>query len=948
LLSIDGLHDRDLRTFIARSPASALARLAQTGITYTHAFVNRIDGTPSNPSDSFPGLLALTTGGSSPTHGGWYDVSFARDLYPDDTCTTIGAAATFDESIELDDTGLWGNGQVAGPTHDITVTRRNISPKSLPWRKTLAGCSPVLPHDYLRVNTAFEVVHEAGLRTAWSDKHLAYEMVSGPSGRGLDDFFAPEINSLASNLPMPGVTPLPAPGDDFTRRSAYTQVYDDYKVQAILNQIDGKWSDDGAPDATGHPGTPTLFGMNFQALSVAQKDARAEDSGGYDTDGMPNAGTREALAHTDASIGRIVAALSSRGLLGSTLVVVTAKHGQSPIDHRTVVRKDPAAMTALVDRASAVAFHIEDDVALYWLKDAQAAPAGAAALTGAAGTANDPAIDTVFSSASPRFASMFGDPAMDPRTPDLVVRSKPGTIYSLSQSKWAEHGGFAEDDAHVGLLVSHPALAATTVDATVRTKQVAPTILAALCLDPTRLTAVQKEGTRVLPDVSFACAEAETPMRWTADAAPAPVVIAGGPWTTTQLAASGEPDVLGKTLTHRNYGYCAPFGPNGARQRNPGTAPMSPYYFPHVLGTGRTLQGFFDWRDKDTNESIVAARSEDGGRTWLFQDEAFTLTEACPLDDTKTNPDATAADDGVGHPYVVETAGVARLYALDRSLASVDDLGLVVTELGRTSAELAQITAHPLASAPKDVTDVTRPGLTRTIGLLNPDGILGVVPDDARTTVLYVQKRVGAAAAFPASARCSTQPYAPYGAKKPKAPNDDVATIRLATTTDGVHFTDLGAVSGLNDPTTTSYLGTRWVAPGGTILRVDAKRYGLFFSGGNCMDADSDAFHYIGYAESTDLVHWTVVNGIQNPIASVLQEVLTEGGASVTIPAQQPVVGQALPWFYSRVYSPSVAKLDDAHVTMMFAGYGVQSPDNDLRNYRTVGRVVLNAAQPLP
>jgi hypothetical protein len=42
----------------------------------------------------------------------------------------------------------------------------------------------------------------------------------------------------------------------------------------------------------------------------------------------------------------------------------------------------------------------------------------------------------------------------------------------------------------------------------------------------------------------------------------------------------------------------------------------------------------------------------------------------------------------------------------------------------------------------------------------------------------------------------------------------------------------------------------------------------LLFSGGDCIDGGSDAFHYIGYAESSDLIHWHVVNGINNPIVS--------------------------------------------------------------------------------
>src|SRR5262249_19682504 len=108
LISIDGMHEVDLARFIASHPASALAALARTGVAYTSAFVNRLDGTPTNPSDSFPGLLALATGGSSPTHGGWYDVSYARDLFPDATCTTPGTDVIYDESAEFDNRELFG------------------------------------------------------------------------------------------------------------------------------------------------------------------------------------------------------------------------------------------------------------------------------------------------------------------------------------------------------------------------------------------------------------------------------------------------------------------------------------------------------------------------------------------------------------------------------------------------------------------------------------------------------------------------------------------------------------------------------------------------------------------------------------------------------------------------------------------------------------------------
>ena len=504
LISIDGMHEVDLARFLADHPGSRLAELAATGVEFTNAWVNRLDGSPTNPSDSFPGLLALTTGGSSPTTGGWYDVSYARDLFPDASCATPGTAVAYDEGAELDNTNLFG-APGAAPTHDPVVVRSRLDPSKLPFRRTAAGCAPVFPHEFLRVNTIFEVAHAAGLHTAWSDKHLAYELITGPSGRGLDDFFAPEINSAATNLPGTGA----AAGDDFTTRLAFTEVYDDFKVGAIVNQIEGKWSDAGlagASDAVGTPGVPAIFGMNFQAVSVAQKDARFGPGGYLDATGTPSPELADALAHTDASIGRMVDRLRARGLLGSTLIIITAKHGQSPIDRARVAKRDGDAIAGIVDAAAPVAGHIEDDVALYWLQDGRQAAAGAAALAAAPadGSVQDPSIDRVFTRASRDFIAMFGDPRVDPRTPDIVVQPKAGTIYSLSSKKFAEHGGFAADDAHVALLVSNPALGARTVDRMVRTKQVAPTILRALGLDADELQAVRREGTASLPGLHLA------------------------------------------------------------------------------------------------------------------------------------------------------------------------------------------------------------------------------------------------------------------------------------------------------------------------------------------------------------------------------------------------------------------------------------------------------------
>jgi hypothetical protein len=62
-----------------------------------------------------------------------------------------------------------------------------------------------------------------------------------------------------------------------------------------------------------------------------------------------------------------------------------------------------------------------------------------------------------------------------------------------------DHGGFGHDDTNVIMLLANPSFHAQTVAVTTRTAQVAPTILAALGMDPNALDAVKAEGTEVLP-----------------------------------------------------------------------------------------------------------------------------------------------------------------------------------------------------------------------------------------------------------------------------------------------------------------------------------------------------------------------------------------------------------------------------------------------------------------
>src|SRR5450755_1913492 len=234
LISVDGLHALDVERYVESHPNSALAELAKHGTTYTNA------RTPSN-SDSFPGLLALVTGGSPISHGMFYDVSYDRTLFDPTNTSCSGRAGNtivFDESIDK--------------YTSANVSLNVIEPAMLPRRLDKQGnCVPVYPHDALKANTVFEVVKAAGGRTAWADKHPAYDLVNGPSGKGVDDLYTPEIAAGGADTD-----------------AAKSMTYDDGKVAALINEIDGK-----THDGNKHVGVPALFGMNFQAVSVVQKVA---------------------------------------------------------------------------------------------------------------------------------------------------------------------------------------------------------------------------------------------------------------------------------------------------------------------------------------------------------------------------------------------------------------------------------------------------------------------------------------------------------------------------------------------------------------------------------------------------------------------------------------------------------------------------------------------------
>jgi len=267
--------------------------------------------------------------------------------------------------------------------------------------------------------------------------------------------------------------------------------------------------------------------MNFQVVSVGEKliEKSLHLTGGYeDSIGTPTPSLRGEIEFADASIGKFVGALKANGIYESTLIIITAKHGQSPIDSARYLgiansTGDPITTSpaTILDGLGCIPLSespsnstgigpTEDDVSLIWLNTRCTTAEAVADLRSASPTTNNVAgIGEIFS--GPILTTYFNRPGMaptgDPRTPDIIVTPDIGVTYSGSGKKLAEHGGLSRDDTNVMMLLSNPRFHAATVTSPVETTQVAPTILVALGLNPSQLQAVQLEHTQVLPALQF-------------------------------------------------------------------------------------------------------------------------------------------------------------------------------------------------------------------------------------------------------------------------------------------------------------------------------------------------------------------------------------------------------------------------------------------------------------
>jgi hypothetical protein len=507
LISVDGLHQQDLTWYVGHHPTSALAGLVGRGVDYTNA------STPV-PSDSFPGMVGQVTGGDPAVTGVYYDDTFNNALLPAGTTNCVGVKpgveVTYHEALDKNQLSIDAGQGLAGLPGSILNLTGNpttlIDPAKLPVDPKT--CTPVYPHQYLKVNTVFEVARQAGLGTAWSDKHPAYEILNGPSGTGVQDLFAPEINSQVPGGPA---------GGDWTTDNASTRRYDSYKVTAVLNEIDGF-----DHSRTHRVGTPAIFGMNFQTISTAEKLPTSNGmTGGYLADGVtPGPLLATSLDYLNTQLGSFVTELRRDHLDRTTEIILSAKHGQSPTQPAALTRIPDGPLIAGLNAAwdaahpgagPLVAQATDDDAMMMWLTDRTPAATGFAKqyLLARSGTGNDingnpkpytaSGLQTLYAGADA--ARFFHVAPGDSRVPDLWGVVQHGVVYTGGQGKIAEHGGADQQDRNVPLVVAGAATedGGRVVNRPVETTQIAPTILRLLDLNPGALRAVRIEHTAVLP-----------------------------------------------------------------------------------------------------------------------------------------------------------------------------------------------------------------------------------------------------------------------------------------------------------------------------------------------------------------------------------------------------------------------------------------------------------------
>ena len=126
-------------------------------------------------------------------------------------------------------------------------------------------CQPIMPWDYLKVNSIFQVIQNAGMRTAWSDKHAIYTSFNGHwfGWQQHRRLLRPGDRLAGGRAKRRAVPDRYATGRTTTPPPSSTTATRCRRSSTRLNGYDHSGQN--------KVGVPAILGMNFQTVSVAEK-----------------------------------------------------------------------------------------------------------------------------------------------------------------------------------------------------------------------------------------------------------------------------------------------------------------------------------------------------------------------------------------------------------------------------------------------------------------------------------------------------------------------------------------------------------------------------------------------------------------------------------------------------------------------------------------------------
>ncbi len=224
----------------------------------------------------------------------------------------------------------------------------------------------------------------------------------------------------------------------------------------------------------------------------------SSDASGSYSNAVPSANITAVLRHFDTQLASFVGTLKSQGIWEQTLLVIGSKQGQTPVNPAVLNFVDPEIIINATQVP--VNFVTSADWALLYLNDSTQAYTAKANLL--ASNLTETAIAEVLAG-DEIWQYGWGNPLLDARAPDLLVKATYGTLYE-SSGTLEDHGGWYADDSDVNLMVvSGCALAngGKQYPGRVDNQQIAVTLLQALGLPLAQLDGYRIEGTPALPYV---------------------------------------------------------------------------------------------------------------------------------------------------------------------------------------------------------------------------------------------------------------------------------------------------------------------------------------------------------------------------------------------------------------------------------------------------------------